>query len=471
MKKTAKISAIALAVVMTVCAMAFVLTACNDDPVDEFAIFRINNNVNYKQDVDVSPNVSDVFNGHGMMLVTGFDESGMRVIEADANDRSVIENSFDPAKPTLIIIHGVQLGEGRQKDFLSYWLAENDDRGQDMALYFFDGEMNYEKKSWNVMYFHWEKFADAENDENTAIGDIMGMPSTNFMQVEERIWTRGLDGQGSRYVFEDDPATPENEDGTLSEPVMAYSVAEWFAAEYIRTFDLIAEVYPEYAISHDEIRVAAHSMGGALCVSGVGLLNLLSEAGKFDKRLLPGRLALLDSFVGTPGSFKNAKYAWNGNSFIANSYRASYATMLRYIKSYSNPAMEFYSNTSEMVPFMGSTENEDSYFKEISSLMCYTIIYPKYINVDHATIFASGHNAIREWYFTSYMYEPIGYYAAESFDDQALSLIEGARTIGILPSASVPSNTIKNLAGLKTTQKVPVGYMEVANTEHIFVQY
>ena len=412
------------------------------------------NYVDYAKEVKLNTETYPQIADQGLFLVSGYDAEG-KAVEIAADDANNIKNNFDATLPSIILVHGVKLRQGRYGN--TYFMSENQGESKELGNIFRSGE-NAKGQKWNLFYFHYEKFADAEGDDQ--------MASLNPTDTERRVWMRGTDGEGNQFC---------NPDGSYSgQDALAYSLAEFFAAEYIRTMNAVNAEFPNYATSGNEIRTASHSMGGALTVATVSLLNILSHDGQLNSGLLPDRMALLDSYVGG-GSDTSYKIAWSNKNYINNSPRSNYYYSLENIVKDANIAVEFYYNQDAWVPFTGMLnldENEQTknlvYFKEISKLAPMLLLYPDFTNVNGVSF--DGHDAIMEWYFTSYKSAEIKYYdkgdfVANTEETEMGALKDNAVSIGIAPSATTSAEQIRNLRGVSLEMKKTWSYNDCASIE------
>lgn len=423
---------------------------CNDSDAYQIntALLSDNGYIDYAKEVEVNVETYPTLSDQGLFIVSGYDEDNW-AIEVDADDATNIKNHFDPTLPSIIIVHGVQLMTGRHR--LAYYVAASQGDQFDLSCIFHSGE-NAQEQKWNTFYFHYEKFADAEGSGTTA-----GMNPTD---TEKRIWMRGTDNAGIQFV---------QPDGTYSgQDALSHSLAEWFSAEYIRTMNCINAEFPEYAKSGNEIRTAAHSMGGALTVATVSLLNILSLEGQLSRDLLPDRMAMLDSYIGGGGK-DTFKISWSDKKYINGSPRSNYFYSLENIVKQADIAVEFYYNQKGWVPFTGKLAASEAqqkkeliYFKEISELAPMILLYPAFSDVVQnprpGGVGVNGHNAIYEWYFTSYKFGSINYYDKSDFvidelDYDMGSLKLGAKPIGTVPTASTPTEQIRKMRGLSVEMK------------------
>ena len=234
---------VSLTLMLSVC---FALVACNGEtsaPLD-FSRFRTDEFKDYKNMYlnENMPTLTEEGKEQGLFLVTGYDSGvtdykGRPVPdEVSVNDAEAVAANFDPDKPTIVIIHGVQPSEGRYSN--AYFWGDNH-MGYDVELseLFYDGSQNFENRGWNVLYFHYEQFVEAEGNGKDA--DLMG---NAVIEVNKAIWTMGENGIGSRIIEVD-----ENNQGSWSQKAaFDGSICEYFAAEYLRFMNNIYDEYGNY---------------------------------------------------------------------------------------------------------------------------------------------------------------------------------------------------------------------------------
>lgn len=401
----------------------------------------LSNDVDYttvKLDDVTYPALSD----QGLFIVTGYDENDFSVVnEVPADNEDNIRNYFSPNKPTLIIIHGLQLGvgrngavymttENREEEVAStiynkyvstgevdYLKNEMYNKEHDLTKYWFDGAEG--GQAYNVFYFHYERFADTLN--GTGIG-AASAPTT----VVDRIWSRDngvqamyLDSESGEYVYtEKDKA------------IGGYSVAEMFVGEYLRAFNHVDNLYPEYKTSQHHIRTASHSMGGVMAVASNILLKQVAEKGVISDSLTPSRLVQMDSYISMPVNNKTDKVAWSGknyielideNGFVKDGEHSAIENYLCAIEGLAfryNMAIDFYMNTAWIVPFMSMTAWDEEVGKwvqtgpfdmantanRIMAVSTIVIVEPYFAGVG-AGVTTAGHNPVREWILSSYLYD------------------------------------------------------------------
>ncbi|MGN0796271.1 MAG: hypothetical protein ACI4MT_04900 [Christensenellales bacterium] len=449
------------------------LAACNSGETDEFALFKTDNFKDYAT-LDLNyedfPTLDDEARWQGLYFVKGYKtatEAYKLAYTSDGVPREVPievaaegdeflegENAFDPTKPSIIIIHGVQMGDGRQSNAY-YWIEngiEDDysDVGGDLSKFFYYAENNVYDKAWNVFYFHYEQFADAEGD-----GKDTAKMAAAVSKIVASCWTMSEDGKGSKIIEADYVDKSNPGDGKWSEEAAFNgSICEFFVAEYTRMMNSVTAKYPDYAANHEEIRFVAHSMGGVVTTSSVTLLTALADAGEMDVNLLPDRIALLDPYVGDYGN-TDLNISWSGKPILNT--RTAYVKGLKYYKKVKGGVVEFYVNsTNGFVPYTaGDNVNSLRYEKELQEICAYTVLYPYYRNVDPKTAaIGTGHNAIREWYFYSYTCNPISVYNKSdiTLSGNILKINDGAKALNYCASAALPTAELKKIVGKPSIQ-------------------
>lgn len=384
--------------------------------------------VDYANEVYLNTTDYPQLEGDGLKLIryNGVDD----LTDLDANDVGSFENDFDPDLPNIILVHGVQLGGGR--DGGGYMETDNRYDEINSSLYDADKEIDYFKndsafaynhemgeywhdgaeggQKYNVFYFNYFHFADCLGAGEVAVRDAYysGL-------VVSKIWSRT---QGVNAIYYDSTTSSyvETPDG---EALGGYSVAEFFAAEYIRAFNNVLSLYPDYATAGHQTYVASHSMGGVVSTASTMLLKLLAEDGQIAEALTPSRLLQMDSFVGLPmADVPDETIAWSDKNYTADAdgnlspaytyIAATEALSLKY-----NVAIDFYMNEYLGVPFtcMASWSVADGKWigaraveaNRIMAVTAMVMIKPYFIDVDN--ILSGGHNPIREWVLSSYLYD------------------------------------------------------------------
>lgn len=335
------------------------------------------------------------------------DRDEMALIDADSAEGAAL---VDPNKPTIILVHGM-LSDGHyspERFYLNQLIANpaefdlQSEEGVPLGLI-------WQNMGWNVGYFHYNRFASE---------------GARPHYIESKIWA--IDGvSGIRY---------RHTDGTLTENATEYSVAEHFAAEYIRAMNCLPN-----AMGSQEIRVAAHSMGGELSTAGLFLLSLLAEDGQLDNDKLPNRFAMLDPYFSTTVLDENGEIffslsptditiRWSGKPLPYDNVGYTMIDCLKKISS-MGIAIEYYTfDLSTLVIAMPYP-----LVTELKKLCVYVIMVPNYdqTNPEYSKL-TDGHNGVRDWYLCSLYSSPV---TNASVDNE------------IAASASTPTETILALKG------------------------
>jgi len=394
--------------VLILSALLLSLASCDKEEGNDLKsnIFSDNGYIDYAEEVFLDPENPE-FNEMGLFW-TAWDDENDELIEIPA-DSAAGAALVDPSKPTIFNVHGVLLdGHLKQERFnLNKKFANPADF--DLDTDFVSLPYLWLREGYNVANFHYNRFASEWNP--------------GF--IEGKIWS----------VDNKDPASGEligvryrHENGSYSSgDISNYSLAEHFAAEYIRAMNLLPDT-----MGDKEIRVEAHSMGGELTTAGLFLLTELSKADQLPEKQLPERYALLDSYFSytmqqTDGSTlyigpKDLTIRWSGKPLIDNH---TGKTMLECLKNMEKDGivLEYYTYKESLLRY-GMMEIAEE-FKTVSS---YTILDPEYSGSDK-------HNAIREWYMCSLL------------PGTLKDVTNGTASGEIAPSAAMPTEQLKNYKG------------------------
>lgn len=247
-----------------------------------------------------------------------YDEALDVIAEVPARDHDkvdeLIEKGFiDSNKPTIIFVHGVAVATYEPyyvHGVLSYsgghyyaspkTLSPTD---EDMGLYAMEVEgeqkvnMNliYLKNGYNVINFVYQRYADevAITDNYKFLdGTVRQITAANNAVIEAKVYaTDGI--AGMRYRYPD--GTFSDQEPNVKEDV-DFSIAEYFVAEYIRTFNYMVE----RGVFFDGTRtiIKGHSMGGVVDVIGSFLISELIRVNQIPSYYMPSRLILEDSYFG-----------------------------------------------------------------------------------------------------------------------------------------------------------------------------
>lgn len=253
-----------------------------------------------------------------------YDEEFGLVREVSMRDHDKVNElirskKIDGAKPTIIFIHGIGVDTWQKyyaKDGTEIICAETYDAATNVldpsdpiyAEYVEadSGKVNinliYLKNGYNVINFSYKRFVDETAYTETvecSDGETRTFVYANNLTSEAKVYsTNGPAGMRYHYPnggFSDgtiDKATGEVE---VKQDV-DFTMAEYFAAEYIRMYDYMidAGVFNVNSI----IQSAGHSMGGVVNVMGNFLLTELVRVGQIPDYYLPDRIILEDSYLG-----------------------------------------------------------------------------------------------------------------------------------------------------------------------------
>lgn len=165
---------------------------------------------------------------------------------------------YNPARPTVIYIHGWQKDSSLTGRRESFNYKQNDPTyGVDVNMA--DAWIN---KGWNIGIFYWNQFADEPEVKN----------------AETKIWTP-YGPQGMRWRKGDGTYT------TVGSPTK--SVSDLFLQEYTNAM---------WYQTNTNIRLLGHSLGNQVAVKGAKLISDQVDAGRLPSPLRPKRIALLDPF-------------------------------------------------------------------------------------------------------------------------------------------------------------------------------
>ncbi|MEI8633589.1 hypothetical protein P4S72_18925 [Vibrio sp. PP-XX7] len=160
---------------------------------------------------------------------------------------------YDPSKPTLILIHGWQLGNMSSQDRFVYW--ENDGGSPDI-----DFANIWIAQGYNVGMIYWDQFAD----------------ELDVRDAEAKIWTAT-----SKHNMRWKDSDGDYHDGP------SQNVTELLPTNYLTAMK-------EYT-GHD-LRLAGHSLGNQVALRLADELATLADKGQIPEQIVPQRVSLLDSF-------------------------------------------------------------------------------------------------------------------------------------------------------------------------------
>ncbi len=175
------------------------------------------------------------------------------------------EKYFDPARPTVLYLHGWQKGTSESNMF-----RENPFLYTSQAFGSGNLVRAWRSQGFNVGVFHWSQFAD----------------EPDVRDAEWKIWTAGEDAPGGankglqrmRYRVRS---------GGFVNVSDGKSVADLFVETYLQAF-------ANYR--GPGVRLVGHSLGAQLAGHATYLISKEAEAGRIPSEIVPTRLALLDAF-------------------------------------------------------------------------------------------------------------------------------------------------------------------------------
>jgi pimeloyl-ACP methyl ester carboxylesterase len=182
---------------------------------------------------------------------------------------------FNPARPTVIYIHGWQNGtttQLRREDFNRLALNNN----ADVARAWVD-------KQWNIGIFYWNQLAD-EGEVKDAEAKIYTVDRNLFTNA-----TRWRDSSGTYR------------------PGPALTVTQQFVNVYKSAMS---------GYTGNEVRLVGHSLGAQLAVTAASALWKQRNAGQLPANQMPTRVALLDH------AYLNGPHAWINNQWTGEVGRA-----------------------------------------------------------------------------------------------------------------------------------------------------
>jgi len=367
---------------------------------------------------------------------TGWEDGELLRLKADTEEGAAL---IDKKKPTVILIHGVVNGSYPHGD-TGFWVDKSWAQGDDFLDGYDGASVNlcrlWQDLGYNVGYFNYSRFAD-EGGGGSQVEDIMAVATAAY-PIECKIW--GTDGvNGTQY---------RKPDGSYSEKdALNFSITETFAGEYMRAVKLLPDFEGE------EVQFIGHSMGGLLANTSAYLLGELADAGRIDKKFLPGRLTLLDSYLGSsgiatqisrnPGSFvkengKGMTVGWTGKEFPLNENeeRDSLISMYNNLKKLDERgvAIEYYYNSRKAVSIVGVTGKW--LFERMGEFAACAEILPGFLGGDLMT---KSHEMILTWYLVSRMGAPA---VTDEWNEET-----GEYSPAI--NASTPSAVVKSLKGVR----------------------
>ncbi|MEG1964462.1 MAG: hypothetical protein RR123_06300 [Clostridia bacterium] len=283
---------------------------------------------------------------------------------------------IDKNKPTIIIAHGILLSGGHSnydEFYVNSKIASASEYGlSGNSLSVFE---LYQKQGYNVGEINYNMFADETNTLN----------APNF--IECKIWgTNG--GAGTHY---------RKKDGTISvKDVSPYSLTEHFIADYIRAVKLID------GFGEKEVSIAGHSMGGQVVTAFTFFATEMADVGQLPRSAVPNRLILLDPYFSSPDlpSMCNPDLIvrWSNKKILNGSTGYAMVECLKEVTTFGI-AVEYYTEYRSAL-----VASSTSIQPEIKKYCVYTTLDISYTQNGFSPS-TEGHNAVREWYFVSKLFD------------------------------------------------------------------
>ncbi|MDR0697061.1 MAG: hypothetical protein LBF68_05980 [Christensenellaceae bacterium] len=417
-----------------VCISVINLASCNDDTDDpnidqqNLSVLSATSYVDYanlvKFDTDTYPELED----QGLFWAYWNNTTNSHVeVAADSEAGASL---IDPAKPTIIMVHGMMTDGHKVKT--TFWLMGSI-ASTGSVEFGLTGGVSLVKlwldAGWNVGMFHYNRFASE---------------SIVYANIEKKIWSTDTD-VGLRFKY------PK---GSYSESVSEYCLAEHFAAEYARAVSFLPDSF-----GNSEIRFACHSMGGQLTAPGLFLITELVRVNQIPSRAIPNRYAMLDPFFGAgiqnddgtinSISAQDIYTRWNNTPLINNRPADTMIECIRVLKE-NNIVTEYYGYQQSFLVALTPT----SITKLLKQLVVYTYIDPHYENYSNNYNFTTdAHGALADWYYCSIVFNPP---------------INATREASYAASASTSTEHLKTLVG--TAFLIESGASTITVIDDIFVE-
>jgi hypothetical protein len=212
-------------------------------------------------------------------------------------------------------------------------------------------------------------------------------------------------------------------------------------------------------MGNQEIRIAAHSMGGEVLTAGIFLLTELASCGQLDYNKLPNRYSMLDPYlsvnlnIGSKIAYmgpSDITIRWSGKGLYKNNTGYTIIECLKDLSA-NGIAIDFYTH-KESTLMLGTPKDIADALKE---LCVYSLINPSYSSYGKGySLIANGHNGIRDWYYCSIRGDMVKY-------DNENSIFR------VAASAKTPTEVILAQKGMAF--KMTSGYGSVHSNDDIFV--
>lgn len=385
-------------------------SGCDKEKPERIAVDNIYSDTGYVDyakeafyDIEKYPELAS----HGLFWTKWNDETqAIERVRASTQEGAAL---VDPSKPTVIFVHGMMAGSYGLNSQENFYLSSIVTRPAEFGLD--SGRVSLIKlwmdEGWNVAVYIWNAFS-AEG--------------LNFGAVEAKIWSV----DGSQKVSH---RNPSNE---LVYGASEYSIAENFAADYIRAMRLLPST-----MGDNEIRVTGHSMGGVLSTTSVFLINELARNGQLPIKQAPDRLALLDPGFGVKIVIEGKTLLSSETDFTINwSKKPLYnkgtsETMIELVKDMtaSGIVIEYYAYKSSWA--MVSIPPE--ILTELNTYSTFVFLDPDYGSYNSRFNYANqAHTMIHMWYLTSIAFPPVK------------DITDGEQDGVYALSASTPTDYMKN---------------------------
>lgn len=308
-----------------------------------------------------------------------YDEARGKVVRLDA-DSDEGAALVDPDKPTIINVHGM-MADGHYNEE-AYYVNTKIGTAEELGITAEEYPVQMTKlwldAGYNVGIYNYNRFASEGAD---------------FSGIEEKIWaTDGINGM--RY---------KSRDGSLNRDASEYTVAEHFAADYIRAVEKLPDDFGK-----EEIRVAAHSMGGEVCAAGLFLLTELADArvGQIAHEKIPSRYMMEDTFFAVHitidgevayGGQTGLTCRWSGKNIPGDDTGITTIEALKDLAA-NGIVMDYYSYSASFLNGVISAEMR----ADLVSVCAYIMIDVSYDSYGKGyDVLTEGHNGVRQFLLCS----------------------------------------------------------------------
>lgn len=279
----------------------------------------------YDIDLDEHPDLYD-----SGMFWCYYDETAGTVREVsmrnrDKVDELIAKGYIDGSKPTTIFTHGLGVDtykkvfvEGEESMCSEIYDVPEEVLDPSDPVYAdyvepHSGKVNlnliYLKNGYNVINFSYRRFADEIAVTKTVMqsdGKEYNMVYANNMVTESKVYsTDGPVGMRYRYAsgnFSDGDNCFSDAEPAIVRDDIDFTLAEYFAAEYVRMFDYMVE--KNVFDANSVVQCSGHSMGGVVTVIGTFLVSELVRVGQIPSYYLADRVMLEDTYLGVYTNYK-----------------------------------------------------------------------------------------------------------------------------------------------------------------------